>query len=561
LFTESTQLDISDIDFTPYIGLADYIPNVVFSTLLDVRNKIVLVVTGNRFGKTRSISRLMVYRACGLSKYADHNIKPEDKCRVIRFGAELLPEDKDNEVKNTVYPQLKYQLPSTMMRKDITARVPVITYQPMLGGSPAQFEFTSYGQSTMAGAGVDRRVINADEVCPYDYYEESMPRLATTNGQFFVGTTPVEAGWMHTEIYERAKVYLRTQAVRAFMKKQYGQTVKQVEKTDSKADICVIQAASDDNPIWRLMLEAKKKEILEGKLKKEDWPYDTVAEYLDSVFMYDDPDTVAIRRYGIFRQITGAVHKEFQWNLHMIPEGKYFPNGVPASWRFGRAIDYHQSVPWAIIFAAISPDDEVFIWQEMNPDPHNYTTGGICLEMMDKSLDYSYRVNLIDKLATEVQTNVTTVNRSAVQEINSFLREHGRLKYDGDSAFESWDDKTTIGEDRVRERLINSKICGKPFNNLQKINGKEVRLPTLWIFDECRQMGLSLKNWKMETWIERDSIITKDPKDKKENKWSHFNRSLECLLKDSRFRATPYVYTIHRERELDKCVGYFQGRR
>ena len=151
---------------------------------------------------------------------------------------------------------------------------------------------------------------------------------------------------------------------------------------------------------------------------------------------------------------------------------------------------------------------------------------GVCMEMLDRSLDYSYRINLIDKLANETQPNVTTVNRTTTMAINDFFREKGRLNWNADTAFEAWDDKTTTGEDRVRERLINAKICGKPFNNLQKIDGREQRLPTLWIGDNCRNMALSLKNWRMESWIDKDAIILKDPKDKKENKWSHFNKAL-----------------------------------
>ena len=551
---------LSNIDFSPFVGYADYIPNPVFSTLLQLRNKVVLLVTGNREGKTKAIVRAkVIYPVLGTCPINEHNIKPEDKCRVIRMGAELLPEDKDNEVKNTVYPHIKYQLPSTLIKKDITARVPVITVNPVLGGKPAQLEFTSYGQTSQSQAGPERRSILVDEVCPYSYYEEALPRLATTNGQFIAGCTPVEAGWMYVELYERAKIYIRTPTVRAFMKRQYGQDVKQVERTDSKQDICVLQAASDDNPVFELLVKAEREKVAKGILRDEDFPFLTVAEYLDSVFMFDDPDTVAMRRYGIFRQITGAVHKEFSWPVHVRDFRQFLPQGrMPDKWKFARSIDYHQSVPWAIIWAALSEDDELFIWEEMNPDPHNYTTVGICMEMLDKSLDYSYRVNLIDKLANETQPNVTTVNRTTTMEINSFFREKGRLNWNGDTAFEAWDDKTTTGEDRVRERLINAKICGKPFNNLQKIDGREQRLPTLWISDKCREMALSLKNWKMESWLDRDAIITKDPKDKKENKYSHFNKALECLLKDSRFKVANFNY-MPRYQDFNQ-KRYFQGR-
>ncbi len=175
---------------------------------------------------------------------------------------------------------------------------------------------------------------------------------------------------------------------------------------------------------------------------------------------------------------------------------------------------------------------------------------------MAKSLDYSFRVNLIDKLANETQTNVVTVNRNATDEINAILREHGRLAYDKDTAFIAWDDKTTIGEAKVSERLINAKICGKPFNNLQMVNGKKVRIPTMWIFDNCKQMPLSLKNWKMESWVDRDSVVTKDPKDKRESKWSHFNCALECVLKDSRFKVRNYSYAPRSDFER---AHYFQG--
>ena len=552
------QLD--EIDWSPYVGFADFIDNDVFQTLLNLRNKIVLFVTGNRFGKTKSLCRAMVYRGMGLSPIAEHNIKPEDKCRVIRFASEIMPEDKDHEVKNTVYPFLKSQLPGTMLIKDITARSPVMTFRPMLGGKPAQFEFTSYGQSTQAQAGSERRVIVPDEVCPYDYYEESMPRLATTNGQFMVGCTPVEAGWMYTEIYERARMYVRTPAIREFLLKQYGQKVKQVEKTDSKSDICVLQAATDDNPIWELMIQKKKQEIKEGIIKLEDFPYDTVSQYLDSVFMYDDPDTVAMRRYGVFRQITGAVHKEFQWTIHVIDGNKYFPQGIDRKWKFARAIDYHQSVPWAIIWIALSPDNEAFVWDEMNPDPgHEYTTLGICQEMMNERTDrpnYSYRINLIDKLASTKQVNTNT---STTEDMNRIFREWGRLSFDKDTVWESWDDKSKKGTDKVRERLINSKICGRPFNNLQKIDGVEKRIPTLWIFDNCRQVALSLKNWKCEEWLDRSSVVTKDPKDKFEQKWSHFNQCLEAVFKDSRFRPpNTNDYANYREERFAQH-NYFHG--
>jgi hypothetical protein len=271
--------------------------------------------------------------------------------------------------------------------------------------------------------------------------------------------------------------------------------------------------------------------------------------------MYDDPDTVAMRRYGVFRQITGAVHKEFTWNVHVQPEGRWRPL-ISDSWKHARAIDYHMSVPWAIVWCALSPEDEMFVYEEMNPDPHSWTTLGICREMATKTADTKFTLNLIDKLATHKQVNTNT---SCLEDINNIMAEMRRANLGTGGLFEQWDDRGTRGQDKIRERLINSKLCSRPFNNLQKVDGKEVRLPTLWILDNCRQTALSLKNWKMETWLDRDAIVTKDPKDKTESKYSHFNMCLECIVKDSRWRARPHEYFSYRNEFFDK-PAYFQGR-
>ena len=547
--------DNKNIDWSVYSGYINYIPNVVYNTIMDVHNQTLLVVTGNRFGKTRGITRKIAAAVLGQCKFRSHNINPEDECRVIRLAAALLPNDKEHEVRNTIYPALKSQLPKNLIRKDITARDATITVNPLLGGAPAQLEFVSYGQDDSTQAGVSRKMIYMDEVAPYAFYEESVPRLATTYGQLIIGTTPVEAGWMYTEIYERARVYYRTKAVRDFMLKDMGVKVGTVEKTDSIQDIAVIQAASDDNPIFQILVDTKKKEVKDGIIKPEEFPYDNVTEYLDSRFMYEDKDTLAMRRYGIFKQITGAVHKEFNWNIHMIPEGKYFPNGISHDWIHARMIDYHQSVPWAITWIVMSPDNEAFVYNEMNPDPHTWTTLGICKEIANRSRDYKFIANLIDPLSNHKQVNTNT---SCMEDMNRIFREMKKEGYGTGGYWEGWDTKGTKGEDAVRERLINSKICGRPFNNLQKIDGKEERLPTLWILDHCKEVGLSLKNWKMEQWVDRSAQVTKDPKDKTEMKFSHFNMCLEAIFKDSRFRGRAHVYQTC-GREYDR-KQFFQGR-
>ncbi len=512
---------------------------------------------------TKYFARKIIFSLMGISPIAWHNITPDTKHRVIRLAAETLPQDRNNEVRNTIYPAIKNQLPSTMIARtgngefdDITLRDATITVNPLLGGGPAYLEFVSYGQTTKSQAGVDRFLIDIDEVCSYEFYEESIPRLAITNGQLLIGCTPVDADWMYSEIYEKAKLYVRTPAVRRYMKKEFGASVPSVEKMGSTKDICVIQAASDDNPIFAKLVEDKKKEIKLGRISKDDFPYDNVEEYLDHIYLYDDKDAVAMRRFGIFRRVTGAMYKQFQWNVHIIEGGKYFPTGIPVEWLHARAVDYHQAVPWAIVWAALSRDNECFVYFELNPDPKQWTTLSVCKEMVEASKEYRFPINLIDPLANETQSNT---NKTVMDDFNTHFREMKRSGLGTGGYWEPWDTKGKVGQDRIRERLINSLICGRPFNNLQKREGRETRLPTLWVLNNCVQTASSLKNWRQETWASKDHEMTKDAKDKPEQKWSHFNKCLESIMKDIRFRGQPHEYQTSRVSDIKNYS--FKGRK
>ena len=558
-------MNLSEIDFSPYVGFCDWIPTPLFTTLLHVRNKFAIICTGNRVGKTRMIGRKVVYECMGASPIPEHNIRPEDKCRTIRLSGAQLPQDKENEVKSPLYLSIKAQMPTTMVIDDVNYRNSVMTIMPMKGGKKAHLEFVSYGQQTINKAGVERRTIVWDEPGPYSDYEEDLPRIATVpDAQFIAGFTPVEADWMYGELYERAKVIVRTPCVREYMAKQMGIKVPQVQRTDSRQDICCIQAATDDNPIFQVIVNQKHQEIKDGKIKAEDFPYANVKEYIDSTFIFDDPAEIGMRRYGIFTRITGAIHKQYHWDIHRIDERRYFPNDVPVdSGRHVRLIDYHPNVSWAILWLWLSPENECFAYREMNPDPKDWTTLGIAKEMMMRSRqmsgdggdEYRFAFNLIDPLATTPQNNTGT---SVLKDLNTYFRGFKQTGFGTGGTWEPWDTHGTNGRDRVKERLINSITCGRPFNNLQMMDGKMVRLPTLWIFSSCPQTNLSLKNWRQDTWASKDDNIVKDPKDKVETRWSHFNMCLEAAMKDVRFRGTAYEY--HSSREDHQSKQYFQGR-
>jgi phage terminase large subunit-like protein/DNA-directed RNA polymerase subunit RPC12/RpoP len=472
------------------------------------------------------------------------------KSRVFRMCSETLPGDKQGtsqdgtqtaETKNTVYPELKKWMPNFLIKRDITFRNPaLIIADPNSGmkilgedyiGDDIVFDFVSYQQSVQAGAGVQRVGIFVDEEPPKDFYDEQLPRLLAEDGDIIMGLTPANGlSWTYDDIFERAKVYYRTPKVVEFLNEDKTRHYDYVEVTTSPNSIGVLQAATDDNPV----------------LSRE-----VIAQLFDDI---SDPDTLATRRYGIHKQVSGRIFKEFDYRVHYVSFNKYFPDGMFHSWNHYRMVDYHQHNPWAVIWMSISPWNEAFIWSEYGPNPEKITTWMIANEMAHLSQDYKFSVNLIDPLAAVVQTNTGT---STIDDMNdAFLQ----LKKEGIGTggyWESWDSKGTRGREVVRMRLKNAKEAGVPFNNKMIKNGANVYQPTLWICDTCREVARSMKHWRLEEWANRQDRTTRDRKEKPSEKHSHFCTALEAAFKDVRVKPAP-LYPAMKGREAPR---YFQGGR
>jgi phage terminase large subunit-like protein len=252
---------------------------------------------------------------------------PKRESRIFRFCSENLPGEKETtgegadgqsaEIRNATYPEFKKWLPPFLIKKDITVRKPSISLSdPWAGqkfgdidyqGEDIIVEFVSYSQMVQATAGIQRFAIWFDEEPPYDFYEEQIPRLLKENQEFGGGDicmslTPAnKITWTYDELYERAALYVRTQAICDFLKDDKV-TPKRIETTDSVYDIAVIQAATDDNPSLS-------------------------TEVINKKFIYDDPFTIATRRYGIFAQTVGRIFSNFSWAVHVIDPSEYFSDG------------------------------------------------------------------------------------------------------------------------------------------------------------------------------------------------------------------------------------------
>lgn len=559
---ELTQKDIEILNnFENYLSFKR---TWIFERFINCPAKYLLLVYGNQGGKTASVEYSYVMRVLGIHPIpkknivyweCEHRIKakideetekeylikhtfldsatfiaknlPKDmKCpecggniiqhkrnsRIIRFASETLPGQSANvskegisaEVKNTQYPEFKRWLPKFLIKRDITVRNPAMTLYDIFGGSDIIIEFISYNQTVQSTAGPQRLSIHCDEEPPENFLEEQFPRLLIEDGDMVISATPANRlSHLYDSFFEKAKYYLRSETIA----NKFGS--KQMEKTDSHADIAVFQAATDDNPMI-------PKNNIEAILSEKDSA------------VLDDPDALLIRRYGIFKQVSGRIFKGFDWNVHFISKDRWFPVGIPVSWNHFRGIDYHEHVNWACGFMSISPQDEAFIWSEFNPSPENMVTLEIARILAVMSGRYKFTLDLIDPLAAKNQPNT---GMTVVEDLNRAFHVYKKEGIGLGAYWQTWDTKSTRGRDELRKRIKNSALVGKPFNNCIVDKGKKTYLPTIWILDNCRQTARAFKNWRLEEWANNAVNTTKERKEVPSQKWSHFPMVFEALFK------------------------------
>jgi hypothetical protein len=75
-------------------------------------------------------------------------------------------------------------------------------------------------------------------------------------------------------------------------------------------------------------------------------------------------------------------------------------------------------------------------------------------------------------------------------------------------------------------------------------DGKIEYLPTLWVLDNCPITIHDFKNWKWEAWANREALVTKEEKNKPEDKYSHFPITVECMFKHPSFNVIHFRESV-----------------
>lgn len=140
-----------------------------------------------------------------------------------------------------------------------------------------------------------------------ELYVEALNRTIDSGGQLWLTATPVLGkNWMFERLYE----------------KQDGQHIQ-----------CWTVSLLDNKHIPRA---------------EKDMIYDMLTE-----------DEIQRRFYGVFTTLEGAVWKEFDASIHVIPRFD-----IPRTWRKIRAIDFGYTNPFVCLWIAQGDDGELYIYQE-----------------------------------------------------------------------------------------------------------------------------------------------------------------------------------------------------
>ncbi len=517
--TQVTQDDIRILN--EYEGILAFQPTQQSKWLINSTAQVVFLCSGNRGGKTYGVAMDWIVAPI-LGIHPTRNITPDEKFRVIRVACEVLPgEDKENEASSSAYGPIRALLPASLIKKDVTARSKNMIVKSPLGGKDIVIEFVSYNQTEQRQAGVDRWLVWCDEAPSITFWQESTARLMNSGGPLILTYTPVAGGhgWVFDNVYENASRILRTKHVRDRILLRTGEDKPEIEKLNDLNHTDVIVCSTYDNPILNPdNIEAKSHGL--------------------------DEESIDARLFGLFRELGGSIYKKFSMNCHVIDEPEFFMDGLPpANWKHFRSVDWHTREPVAIVWASLSPDDELFIWQEANPNPTSVITPQIADIIARGSDRLVFTANLIDPLAnsTQANTGITTV-----QDLNRLFRQFKREGICSGGYWEPWDSKGEVGREKLRERLYNSLMVGKPFNNKAVREGQTINLPTIWVSRTCINVIDSLKNWRYESWAHRDHELEKGEKPKPIGRWSHFCTAIEALLKDNRVSRAHWGGNHHR---------------
>lgn len=191
------------------------------------------------------------------------------------------------------------------------------------GGSMLRFDTVKSWQTNPQGSeSSDWDFIHVDEPCPEGQYKAQARGLIDRNGSDWFTLTPLDEPWIHDMFFPDRR---------------------------SKADLIEIgnrwaqRTTTYDNPY----LSAE-----------------SIADYEATL----SEDEKQCRLLGVPLELSGLVFKEFDWDTHVlatVPVGWNNYNDPPPIYTILLAIDPHPQTPHHVLFLAVAPTGEFFLYDEI----------------------------------------------------------------------------------------------------------------------------------------------------------------------------------------------------
>lgn len=261
-----------------------------------------LYIGGNRSGKTTAAVVEDIYWLRG-----NHPCRkvPEGPIRGRVVGVDFL-----QGVQKIIIPEFKRWMPPSLLKNGSWDDSYSRELRTLTLTNGSMVEFMSYDQDTDKFAGTSRHFCHYDEEPPEHVFNECNARLVDTNGDWWISMTPVEGmTWIYDKVYKPGT-------------------------ENPNSGVLVVEADMLDNP--HISPEAAER-FLSG---------------------LDESERKA-REHGTFVSLGGRVYKEFSRETHVI--SPYIP---PKEWEWYISLDHGFNNPTAVLWHAVSPDNEVITFGE-----------------------------------------------------------------------------------------------------------------------------------------------------------------------------------------------------
>lgn len=264
-----------------------------------------LYIGGNRSGKTTGGVVEDIYWLIGRHPYRKLPFEPPVRGRAVAV-------DFNYGVAQILLPEFARWIPPSFLINGSWEDSYNKEFRILTLSNKSFIEFKSYDQDLEKFAGTSRHFTHYDEEPPQHIYNECQARLVDTDGYSWLTMTPVEGmSWVYDTLY-----------------------IPGIEQLDK--DVSVVEVEMTDNP--HIGAEAAER-YLRGLSEEER----------------------AAREKGHFVEMGGKIFKNFTRDAHVIPA--IDPKSVQ-HWRRFVSFDHGFNNPTAILWHAVSPNNEVVTFDE-----------------------------------------------------------------------------------------------------------------------------------------------------------------------------------------------------